>query len=124
MSFIDLPTGELAAASVPKQRSALCFSLGLIGVETVLLRMEGLLPPPTTTTITLYPLTNASVNLSEESDTSSALEDVATHLRLLILPLSMLVSLAASLLPFPLRSLQSDMHHLHLGVLVNLKGQT
>ena len=82
--------------------------------------MEGLLPPPTTTTTTtLYPLTNnASVNLFEESDSSSSLEDVASHLRLLILALSMLVSLGASLLPFLLSSLCSNKHHLRLGLLV------
>ena len=82
--------------------------------------MEGLLPPPTTTTITLYPLTNASVDLFEESDPSSSLEDVASHLRLLVLALSMLVSLGASLTPFLLRSLCSDKHHLRLGLLVKL----
>ena len=94
------------------------FILQLILVE--LLRMEGLLPPSTTTTTTLYPLTNASVDLFEESDPSSSLEDVASHLRLLVLALSMLVSLGASLTPFLLRSLCSDKHHLRLGLLVTL----
>ena len=82
--------------------------------------MEGLLPPPTTTTTTLHPSTNASFDLFEGSDSSSALEDVETHLRVLILALSMLVSLAASLLPFLLCFLCSDKHHLRLGLLVNL----
>ena len=82
--------------------------------------MEGLLPPPTTTTTTLYPLTNASVDLFEESDPSSSLEDVASHLRLLVLALSMLVSLGASLTPLLIRSLYSDKHHLRLGLLVKL----
>ena len=80
--------------------------------------MEGLLPPPTTTT--LSPLTNASVDLFEEADSSSAFEDVTTHLRLLNLSLSMLVSLAASLLPFLLRFICSNEHHLRLGLLVKL----
>ena len=96
------------------------FSLGLILVETVFLRMEGLLPPPTTTTTTLHPLTNASVDLFEENDSSSALDYVASHLHLLVLALSMLVSLGASLTPFLLRALCSDMHRLRLGLLVKL----
>ena len=82
--------------------------------------MEGLLPPPTTTTTTLYPLTNASVDLFEESDSASSLEDVASHLRLLVLALSMLVSLGASLTPFLLRFLCPDKHHFRLGLLVTL----
>ena len=82
--------------------------------------MEGLLPPPTTTTTTLHPLTNASVDLFEENDSSSALDYVASHLHLLVLALLMLVSLGASLSPFLLRALCSDMHRLRLGLLVKL----
>ena len=117
-----ISTGEKVAACVPKQRSALIFHSRIDCRWTIPLQMEGLLPPPTTTTTTttLHPLTNASVDLLEESDSSSALEDVANHLRLLNLTLSMLVSLSASLLPFLLRFLCSDNHHLRLGLLVKL----
>ena len=99
----------------PSRQVLSYFILGLIVVFTILLQMEGLLPPPTTTTHS--PLTNASVDLLEESD---SLEDVATHLRLLNLSLSMLVSLAASILSFLLRFICSDKHHLRLGLLVKL----
>ena len=80
--------------------------------------MEGLLTPSTSTTTTIYPLTNASIDLFEENDSSSPLEDVVVHLRLLTLSLLMFVSMAASLLPILLRFLCSDMHRIRLGLLV------
>ena len=82
--------------------------------------MEGLLTPPTSSTTTI-PLasTNTSADPFEENN-SLPLEDVVSHLHLITILLSTLVSITASLLPFLLCSLLSDKRLLRLGVLVRL----
>ena len=82
--------------------------------------MEGLLTPPTSSSTTIpFASTNASADPFDENN-SLPLEDVASHLHLITLLLSTLVSITASLLPFLLCSLCSDKRLLRLGVLVRL----
>ena len=82
--------------------------------------MEGLLTPPTSSSTTIpFAWTNSSADPLDENN-SSPLEDVASHLHLITLLLSTLVSITASLLPFLLCSLLADKRLLRLGVLVRL----
>ena len=82
--------------------------------------MEGLLTPPTSSSTTIpFASTNASAASFDENN-SLPLEDVASHLHLITLLLSTLVSITASLLPFLLCSLLADKRLLRLGVLVRL----
>ena len=82
--------------------------------------MEGLLTPPTSSSTTIpFASTNASADPFDENS-SSPIEDVASHLHLITLLLSTLVSITTSLLPFLLCSLCSDKRILRLGVLVRL----